>query len=206
MVAGHLREKDGFYHIVLSFTDENSIRKTSSQSTKLPIKGNKRKAEEMLIQARKEMEEKLEYRKRCKEMGIGNIPDNLLFTTFLSDWLRIMKNSLEMTTYAAYAMTIYSRIIPYFEKKHPHLLLRNVTPKQIQDYYTYEMANGISANTVIHRHANIRKALQYAYKTGMIDNNPADRVQRPKKIRFECKPYNSEELEELFKKVKGTDL
>ena len=40
----------------------------------------------------------------------------------------------------------------------------------------------------------------------MIDYNPADRVQRPKKIRFECKPYNSEELEELFKKVKGTDL
>ena len=66
--------------------------------------------------------------------------------------------------------------------------------------------NGVSANTVIHRHANIRKALQYAYKTDLIDSNPADKVQRPKKVRFESKPYNGKELEELFAAVKGTEL
>lgn len=35
--------------------------------------------------------------------------------------------------------------------------------------YTYEMEeNGVCANTVIHRHANIRKALQYAFRTDLM--------------------------------------
>ena len=51
MVAGHLREKNGIYHIVLSYIDENGVRKTPSKSTKLPVKGNKKRAEEMLRKA-----------------------------------------------------------------------------------------------------------------------------------------------------------
>ena len=54
-------------------------------------------------------------------------------------------------------------------------------PKYIQDYYQSELDKGLSANTVIHRHANIRKALQYAFQIGLIKSNPADRVERPKK-------------------------
>ena len=64
----------------------------------------------------------------------------------------------------------------------------------------------MSPNTVIHRHANLRKALQYAYRTGLISSNPADRVQRPRKERYQAHPYNGEELEVLFSKVKGTNL
>ena len=40
MVAGHLREKDGVYHIVLSYYDENGKRRSTCRSTKLPIKQN----------------------------------------------------------------------------------------------------------------------------------------------------------------------
>ena len=58
-IAGHLREKDGYYHIVLSYTDENGKRKTPSKSTKLPVKGNKKRAEAMLYEARREKEEEL---------------------------------------------------------------------------------------------------------------------------------------------------
>ncbi|MBR6935449.1 MAG: tyrosine-type recombinase/integrase [Clostridia bacterium] len=207
MSTGHLREKDGYYHIVLSYIDENGKRQTPSRSTKLPVKGNKKRAEAMLVQAREEMEEKLKYRVRCKSSGMTILPDKVRFTDFLIDWLDMMKTSVEATTFAAYEMTVKNKIIPYFDGRFPNLLLQDVTPKHIQDYYTYEMkVCGVSANTVIHRHANIRKALQYAYKTGQIDSNPADKIQRPKKIRFESKPYNQAELDALFKAVKGTDL
>ena len=66
--------------------------------------------------------------------------------------------------------------------------------------------NRVSTNTVIHRHANIRKALQYAFKTDLIASNPADKVQRPRKSPFQTKPYKAEELEKLFEAVKGTNL
>ncbi len=66
--------------------------------------------------------------------------------------------------------------------------------------------NHLTTNTVIHRHANIRKALQYAFQIGLLDYNPADRVTRPKKNTFESEPYSRAELEVLFEKVKGDPL
>ena len=129
------------------------------------------------------------------------------FTRFLLDWLEMMKASVEITTYAAYSSGIKNRIVPYFEEHHPGLRLRQVTPKQLQDYYTYEMkVNGVSANTVIHRHANIRKALQYAFKTGLLSSNPADRIERPKKQKFVGSIYDEHELEKLFQIVRGDPI
>lgn len=206
MVAGHLRQKGDYWYLVLSYIDENGVKRTPSKSTKLPVKGNKHKAEEMLLKWRLEVDEELQERILAKKSG-KQYGEKIQFTKFLADWLKMMKPSVEPTTYAAYDLTIRKRIIPYFDQHFPKLLLRDVTAKHIQDYYTYELEElGVSANTVIHRHANIRKALQYAYKTDLIDSNPADKVQRPKKVKFESIPYNGEELEELFAAVKGTDL
>ncbi len=120
------------------------------------------------------------------------------------DWLYMMKSSVELSTYASYSTTITKKINPYFDERYPGLKLQELTPKHIQDYYTYEMReNGVSANTVIHRHANIRKALQYAYKTDLITSNPADKIERPKKAKFEGNYYNIDELNQLFRVVKG---
>ena len=125
----------------------------------------------------------------------------------LLDWLEMTKKNVEETTYGAYSMGIKSKIIPYFEKHHLSLALQDVTPKHIQDYYTYELTvRGVSANTVIHRHANIRKALQHAFKLGLIDSNPADRIERPKKEKFVGSFYEEDELNHLFEVVRGDPI
>ena len=41
MVAGHLREQNGIYQIILSWKDINGKRKSKQISTGLPIKGTK---------------------------------------------------------------------------------------------------------------------------------------------------------------------
>lgn len=204
MVAGHLRDRNGIWSMVITYYDDDGTKHNITKSTHLPVKGNKKKAEEMLIDLRKEVQQKLDF----GELGRGkDDKENLLFTKFLSDWLDMMRSSVEVTTYSAYNTAVRKKIIPYFDKKHPGLRLVDLTPKMIQDYYTYEInENGLSTNTVIHRHANIRKALQYAYKIGLLDSNPADKVNRPKKNVFESLPYNREELQKLFEAVKGTDL
>lgn len=297
MVAGHLREKNGYFHIILNYKDMNGNRKTKSISTGLPIKGNKKRAEVMLLKIRKEfnpdtaMSDKnalfadfltkwlqdvmckvdaetyaqysydtknciipyfkntairvseiktrdiesyyehektengasnstlLKYHEAIKEalqyaVELELIEDNpadkvnptsgevqILFTDFLLEWLEMMKNSVEMTTYASYSYCIKSSIIPYFEEK--KIKLKDLTPKHIQDYYQYELnEKGLSANTVIHRHANIRKALQHAFKIGLIDYNPADRIERPRKGKFVGSVYDEKELDTLFAVVK----
>ena len=89
----------------------------------------------------------------------------------------------------------------------PGLALCELTPKHIQDYYTYELTvRGVSANSVIHRHANIRKALQHAFKLGLIDSNPADRIERPKKEKFVGSFYEEDELKHLFEVVRGDPI
>lgn len=207
MVAGHLRERGGYYHIVLSYTDESGKRKTPSKATGLPVKGNKKRAEAMLQKARIEKEAELAKLLEEKKSRCEGTPSEVPFTLFLLDWLDMMQSSVEEVTHASYSMTIKSKVVPYFNLKHPGLKLCDVKPKHIQDYYTYEMKyNGLSPNTVIHRHANIRKALQYAYKTGLISSNPADCVQRPRKEKYQAGYYTEKELEHLFKVVKGDPI
>lgn len=298
MVTGHLREKNGYFQMILTYKDMNGKRQTKSISTGLPVKGNKKRAEAMLLKIRQEFNpdtamgdkntlfadflarwlkdaiNKVDadtyarysydaknsiipyfkniavtvaeikpgdiesyYQYERTENGASNstilqyheavrgalqyavelelIGDNpadkvnptsaeapILFTDFLLEWLEMMKNCVEITTYAAYADCIKNRIVPYFEKK--TIMLKDLTPKHIQDYYRHELnEKGLSASTVIHRHANIRKALQYALKLGMIDYNPADRIERPKKGKFVGSIYDASELESLFAVVKS---
>ena len=204
MVAGHLREKRGIYHMILSYTNENGERVTPTKSTGLPVKGNKKRAEAMLNDWRKSEEIALKKRKANGSLKKLDPNQEILFTKFMLDWLEMMKNSVEVTTYASYAQAIKSKINPYFDARFPTLTLSQITPKHIQDYYTWEMTeNDVSANTVIHRHANIRKALQYAFKTGLIDINPADRIERPKKVKYVGSTYNDQELAQLFAITKG---
>ena len=47
MVAGRLQEKNGFYYIVLSYTDSAGKRRQPWIGTGLPVKGNKKRAEKI---------------------------------------------------------------------------------------------------------------------------------------------------------------
>ena len=127
----------------------------------------------------------------------------VLFTDFITDWLKMMKSRVEITTYTSYERAIVHKIVPYFEPLHYTLQDMEQHPKYIQDFYQHELDRGLTANTVIHYHANIRKCLQYAFQIGMIRSNPADRVERPRKEKFKSEIYSGEELEQLFKAIQG---
>ena len=79
MVAGHLREKNGYYHIVLNYVDEYGKRHTPSKSTGLPVKGNKKRAEKMLIEARSAKEAELEARALERSTGKVSTDSNTLY-------------------------------------------------------------------------------------------------------------------------------
>ena len=53
MVSGRLQEKNGYYYMVLSYKDATGKRKQPWYATGLPVKGNKRRAEEMLRELRR---------------------------------------------------------------------------------------------------------------------------------------------------------
>ena len=192
MVAGHLQEKNGNFYIVLSYKDHTGKRKTKWQKTGLPVKGNKKKAEQMLMEARRNF---------IPESAPD--PESILFADFMLQWLEIVKPNIAITTYSSYSGATTKIIAPYFRKK--GILLRELKPSDIQLFYT-EQLKRVSGNSVIHYHANINKALKYAVKTEMIDSNPADKIERPKKARFTGSFYDSNEIQKLFEAARGTNL
>lgn len=121
------------------------------------------------------------------------------------NWLEMMRPNVELFTFAGYQVNIERRIAPYFRET--GITLAELKAADIQNYYQYLMAEkGVSANTVIHYHANIRKALQHAMKTDLIPINPADKVQRPTKQKFVASFLNAEELNKLLNGVRGHRL
>lgn len=211
MVAGHLRKQNGIYQIILNYKESGGKRKTKSISTGLPVKGNARKAEQMLQKVRQEFSLSvfIQSDESMSEINISEVTESskILFSDFLYNWLELMKNSVDVTTYAGYYYSIKNCVMPYFKAKGYTLKDIEDHPNYIQDYYTYEMdVRGVTANTVIHRHANIRKALQYAFQIGLINSNPADRIMRPKKNTFVAEIYTGKEIEDLFQVFKGDPL
>ena len=153
------------------------------------------------------MTEQLNTEKETYNMTHPEIPSHILFTQFLTDWLKIKRTTVEITTYAFYQITITKFVIPYFTEHFPTLRLCDVRVKHIQDYYTYEMSvHGISANTVRHRHACISNALKYAVKMDLVPTNPASKVDLPRVPKYITNYYNKTELQQLFQIVKGTPL
>lgn len=192
MVAGHLQEKKGYFYMVLSYNDAAGKRKTKWLPTQLPVKGNKKKAEKLLMETRKtfEPEEK-------------PITDDILFSEFMLRWLEVVKPTIAVTTYSSYSNMVKKVIVPYFKEK--EITLTGLKATDIQTFYM-EQLKRVKANSVIHYHANIHKALKYAVKIELIDSNPADKVERPKKDRFVGSFYDSDEVQRLFEAAKGTKL
>ncbi len=193
MVAGHLREKSGYYYAVLNYTDSLGKRKTKWIKTGLVVKGNKKKAEAILMEARRNF--------NPEEPKVMN--GDIMFADFMEQWLDIIKSSVAVPTFASYSTSVKKIIAPYFREK--EITLKNLTAKDIQEFYLREL-NRVSASSVIHYHANIHKALKYAVKIDLIDVNPADKVERPKKDRFVGSFYDADEVNALFEASKGSKL
>ena len=193
MTSGHLSEKNGYFYAVLSYTDALGKRKTKWIATGLPVKGNKKKAEEILS---------IERMKFVPPDQIRN-DDGILFADFLEQWLEIVKSTVTVVTYSSYSTAVKGIIAPYFRKK--GIRLKDLTPMDIQDFYLDRLKH-VSANSVIHYHANIHKALKYAVKLDMIPLNPADKVERPRRVEFTGSFYDVNEMKALLEACKGTKL
>lgn len=193
MVSGHLSVKKGYYYCVLSFNDELGKRKTKWISTGLPEKGNKKKAEALLVEERRKFVPPAETKDA-----------DVLFADFLKyQWLPAVKGNIELTTYSSYQGMLESRVYPYF--KDLGVTLENLKPKHIQDFYTMQ-SERVKPATVKHYHAIIHEALEWAVNLELILYNPSDRVTMPRNQQYIPEYYTAEELADLFKCIKGDEM
>lgn len=196
MVAGRLQEKNGYYYMVLSYTGPDGKRKQPWVATGLPVKGNKKRAEEMLRELRRSYTPPKAPQKQ--ELG----PD-MPFSEYMLYWLKIIRPSVQETTWSSYCFNVKNHIVPYFEEK--GITLGGLQARHIQSFYLHELET-LKATSVLRLHANLHKALKYAVRLDLIPGNPVDKVERPKPEKYLAGYYTAEEMERLFEAARGHRL
>ena len=210
-MKGRLVAKNGKYYAVISYQDENGKSKQKWVATGLDEKNNKRAAMDMLrtietkfangtLGINSQKTQNSSVQEPQQQADISPDKDNPLFADYLYEWLQIAKSNIQVTTYSVYKhRTEY--IAAYFSEK--QIRLKNLKPKDIQDFYTYMQQNGKSIQECHHCHTVLHRALEVAYRSDYILTNPADKVERPKSPKFKAKFYTAEQMLTLFQKLKG---
>ncbi len=114
---------------------------------------------------------------------------------------KIEKN-IQKSTAESYRGMINGRIRRYFTAR-KELTVGSITAKDIVDFYEWMFESGIVANTVIHYHTVLHSAFKRAFKDGLIDSNPFDRIDRPKKNKLTGENYSEEELIAMLGLIRG---
>lgn len=174
MTAG-LKEKNGRFYAVINYKDEGKY-KQKWIALGLPVKNNKRKAEAMLVDIKKEYEDRY-------SMPIGDI----LFTSYIARWLYKKKDFVELSTWEGYQIYAEKHIIPYFEPK--KLSVRDVKPQHIKEYYEYKYRNGrldgkpggLSIQAIIKHAIVLKEVFNEAVMDEAVLKNPAIGVKLPAK-------------------------
>ena len=199
-ITAYLTIKNKTYYTVLTYYVDG-IRKQKWVSTGFKENESKWKAEKKLIQIRDEFKNKLET---ITTTSTEDKKIQISFSDFMIKWLEMIKHQVEESTYTGYKRQIEGRTKKYFTE-HP-IMLDELKPVHILDFYNWLYTEGLKGTTVTKYHANIRKALDYAVKTDLILTNPAIKVGRPQQEQFIADFYSEDELNTLFKIVKGTQL
>ena len=220
-INAYVREKKGYFYAVIVYKNALGKRKEKWFPTKLQVRGNKKKAEEIADKILEEFEipaEDLSLSEKGKKLNKNSIAaatlddltqsqvSNLLFSDYIRKYLpltRKRRKKIEDTTYAGYESSVKGIIAPYFEKK--KIKLKDLVAKDIQDFYDKQLER-VKPNSVIRYHAIIRLSLCHARKMGYIKENPIDEVEKPEKNQFIGKFYTAEELSRLIELSRGTKL
>ena len=130
--------------MVLNYTDANGKRRQPWIPTGLPAKGNKRRAEKLLLDTRKSFVPPVVSKEN------EDISSDMLFADYMELWLEIIRSSVEKTTFSSYTQMVKGKIAPYF--RNTGLTLDGIQAKHIQSFYLHELKT-VSPGTVIHYHA-----------------------------------------------------
>lgn len=185
-MTGTLQIKNNIYYTVLNIKEKNGKYKKKWQTTGLTVKGNKRKAEEIL---RRRI---LEY-----EASMLHTPKNLTFAEWMQQVVAEKKDTVAPTTYNGYCDMVRLHISPYFSERNIRLV--DLTAGALEAYYLQKQKDGLSPNTIHKHHALIHTALKKALKLEYVQKNVAELAEPPKRMKKETPtPYSAAELTQLL--------
>lgn len=199
-LAASIQTKKGRLYAVIQVRENNKA-KSVWRSLGLPENAGKSKINKAYREVVKRFENEYAEQIARSSRPASDIP----VFDYMCAYLKKAEPNLQKNTIQSYHMMIYGKIRRYFEPK-PHLTVGSITAKDIEKFYEHLFSQNVVANTVIHYHAILRRAFQQAFKDEMIDANPFDRIDRPKKNKFHGENYSEEELVTLLELTRSDSI
>ena len=198
-MTGSLQEKNGKFYMVLN-TQVNGKRKLKWISTGLTVKGNKRRAEQLLRETL-----------QAYETGPKKATPDILFADYIRSWLDGVRRKVDEVTYQGYEVLALRQVAPWFEEK--GVKLADVTLELLQEYVDEKASSGrkdgkggLSPRS-LRLHKNILyQTLTEAVKGGLLPSNPCQYVVLPKSVRYESHFYTADQLNQFFQAIRDEPL
>ena len=190
-MTGSLQVKNDKFYIIVN-TKENGKRKQKWIATGLDVKGNKRKAEQLLRETLME----------CEKAPVRPVND-ALFADYIRAWLGKAERKVDSVTFQGYRLMANAQVIPYFDQS--GILLHNVTREVLQAFFDEKAVRGrkdgkggLSPSSLRQYKNILLQTLNEAVKSGLLQTNPCQYVELPKKERYESSFYSADQLKMLF--------
>lgn len=147
---------------------------------------------------------------KLERIDIKEVENQILLKDYIKQWFNnYCKLNLKRKTVSGYETYINHYINPRIGD----MDIRHITPMDIQELYYDVKQNGrlksnepLSNTTVIQMHRILRKALKNAVKMQLIDKNPADYIDLPRKEKYKHQILKEHEIPKFIEKFKDTDI
>ena len=196
-LAASVQAKKGRLYAVIQVR-ENGKTKPVWRALGLPESANKSKVNKAYREVVQAFEQTYAEQIAQNKKPASDIP---IYDYMCAYYKKIEKN-IQKSTAESYRGMINGRIRRYFTARR-ELTVGILTAKDIEDFYDWMFASGVVANTVIHYHTVLHSAFKRAFKDGLIDSNPFDRIDRPKKNKFTGENYSEEGLIAMLGLIRG---
>ena len=208
-MTGSLQVKNNKYYIVLNIY-ENGKRKAKWISTDLPTKGNKHRAQRMLLETLVQYDQAEELRKE-QEKNRAMIP----FTDAVKYWYiektEDFEHPIDEVTKQGYDLLMKRHILPYFEDK--GFLLCEISKENLQAFINEKARNGrlrgeggLAPRSLRLLKNIVNQTLLLCVSEGRIPNNPCQFVKLPACERYEARFYTKSQIDLLLEKAKDEPL
>ena len=179
--------------------NEGSIYKRTDDrwAAALSLPGGKRRT--LYGKTREEVAGKLAAATRDRDIGLPATPQRETVGQFLQRWIEdSVRPSVRPSTFERYKGIVDTHLNPSIGRR----TLYRLGPQDVQALYT-EKLSLLSARSVEHIHAVLRRALGQALKWGLVARNVATLVDVPRPTRTEVHPLSSEEARRFLEAIRG---
>ena len=203
-MTGKLSTRNNVIYCILYYKDIDGNYQQKWVSTSLSARGNKKLAQQILLQKIEEYAY-LESQSTPTKKEKKNTDCDILWIDWLKDYISSIANTISAQQKHLYENSYYKIFKGFWGKK--NLLLSKVTTKDIIEFYDHLRATRGVKNTTIKKYACVlRPALKKAYLEKKISENPYDYVPTIRREKVNHVFYDQNDMQKFFNLIEGHKL